>query len=179
MEMKQAMLKNGQTLNLRKAVLQDAEKLIAYCNLVGGESNFLTYGKNGCNRTVEQERRFLAELQNQPNSIYLMGFIKGELVCSANLCAEQTERLAHNCELGITVQKKLWGLGAASILMWELIDFAKNQSTLRAIHLGVYADNEPAIHLYRKFGFQTVGRFQDYFLVDGRYCDELLMDLYL
>lgn len=177
--MKQAVLKNGQTLNLRKAVEQDAEELLAYCNLVGGESDFLTYGKNGCNRTVEQERQFLGDLQNQPNSIFLLGFIEKELVCSANLGAEQIERLAHNCELGITVQKKAWGLGAASILMQELIDFAKNHSTLRTIHLGVYANNEPAIHLYQKFGFQTVGRFQDYFLVDGRYCDELLMDLYL
>ncbi len=177
--MKQVVLKNGQTLNLRKAVEQDFKELLAYCNLVGGESDFLTYGKNGCNRTVEQERRFLRELKNQPNSIYLLGFIDGELVCSANLCAEQKERLAHNCELGITVRKKFWGLGAAGILMQELIDFAKNQSTLRTIHLGVYADNEPAIHLYRKFGFQIVGRFKDYFTVDGRYCDELLMDLYL
>lgn len=177
--MKQVVLKNGKTLNIRKAVVQDAENLLAYCNLVGGESNFLTYGENGCNRTVEQERQFLEELQNQPNSVFLLGFIEGELVCSVNLSAESKERLAHNCELGITVRKKVWGLGAGSVLMQELIDFAKHTPTLRVIHLGVYANNEPAIHLYQKFGFQTVGRFKDYFSVDGRYYDELLMDLYL
>ncbi len=177
--MKQEVLRNGKTLKIRSAVEQDAENLLAYCNLVGGESDFLTYGKNGCNRTVEQERQFLGEFQNQPNSIYLLGFIEEELVCSANLCAEPKARLAHNCELGITVRKKLWGLGAAGILMQELIDFAKNRSMLRAIHLGVYATNEPAIRLYQKFGFQTVGRLKDYFSVDGHYYDELLMDLYL
>lgn len=177
--MKQAALKNGEMLKIRKAVEQDAGNLLAYCNVVGGESNFLTYGKNGCNRTVEQERQFLGALQNQPNSLFLLGFIDDELVCSANLCAESKGRLAHNCELGITVRKKFWGLGAASILMRELIDFAKKRSTLHAIHLGVYANNEPAIRLYEKFGFQIVGRFKNYFLIDGHYYDELLMDLYL
>ena len=70
-------------------------------------------------------------------------------------------------------------IGAASALLAELIGFAKNRPALRAIHLGVYENNERAISLYEEFGFVTVGRFRDYFQIDGKYFDEILMDLYL
>ena len=41
--------------------------------------------------------------------------------------------------------------------------------------LTVYADNEPAIRLYEKFGFCVEGRFARYALRDGRYVDALPM----
>lgn len=52
--MEQVKLKNGKLLTVRKVREDDAEKLIDYLNAVGGESNFLTFGKNGCRFTVEE-----------------------------------------------------------------------------------------------------------------------------
>ena len=39
----------------------------------------------------------------------------------------------------------------------------------------VYADNERAIALYRKFGFEAEGTHRAYALRDGRYVDALAM----
>ncbi len=46
---------------------------------------------------------------------------------------------------------------------------------LRRVELTVYADNQAAIGLYRKFGFETEGQLRDYAVRDGGYVDVLSM----
>ncbi|MGF6150429.1 ribosomal protein S18 acetylase RimI-like enzyme [Pseudomonas fluorescens] len=41
--------------------------------------------------------------------------------------------------------------------------------------MSVYADNEAAIGLYRKFGFDTEGLFREYAVRDGALVDALSM----
>lgn len=177
--MKRVLLKDGRELLIRPAEESDAEAMIDYLNHIGGESDFLTFGKNGCRFTLEQEKQFIRDVRGRPNSAFFVGWAGGELACSANLMAESKERLAHNCELGISVRKQYWHLGAASALLTELIAFAQANKTLKTIRLDVYANNERAIRLYEKFGFRQAGRLKDYFQVDGSYYDDVIMDLYL
>ena len=40
---------------------------------------------------------------------------------------------------------------------------------LHRVELTVYADNEAAIGLYRKFGFEAEGLFRDYAVRDGQW----------
>ena len=42
------------------------------------------------------------------------------------------------------------------------------------IELDVYADNHPAIALYKKFRFVREGVRRDAIAIDGRYCDSIL-----
>ncbi len=177
--MKSVTLKDGRALTLREAREDDAEKLLAYMNEVGGESDFLTYGKNGIPWTAEQEKRFLRGLTAGPSDLFLVGFVGDELACSANLSAPRNARIAHNAEMGITVRKKYWHLGAATAVLGELIGRAKSGTPLRAIRLGVYENNERAVRLYRKFGFEYAGCRRRYFHVGDRYYDEILMELFL
>lgn len=170
-------LKDRTILAVRRAREDDAEKLIAYRNQVGGESDFLTQGKNECRLTVEEEKAFLRGFAGNPSDLFLVGFVGDELACCANLASQGKKRVAHNCEFGITVGKKYWHLGAASALLAELIDFAKKDPVLEVIHLGVYENNERAIRLYKKFGFEKVGRHKRFFRIGDGYFDEILMDL--
>ncbi len=52
-------LENGKDLLLRNAEESDAEKIIAYLNEVGGESDNLLFGKDSFLLTLEQEREYL------------------------------------------------------------------------------------------------------------------------
>ncbi len=174
--MREHLLKDGRKLVIREACEDDAENLIDFLSIVNGETDFLTRGKNECRVDVEWEKNFLRETKKQQGSVFLLGYLDKELVCSANLAAPQKTRLAHNCEMGITVKKQFWHLGAASALLTDLIDFATNDPVLRTIHLGVYENNDRAIRLYEKFGFCEVGRHKDFFRVGDSFFDEILMD---
>jgi L-phenylalanine/L-methionine N-acetyltransferase len=60
-------------------------------------------------------------------------------------------------------------------LMDAMIDLADNWLNLRRIELTVYADNEPAVRLYQKFGFEVEGTLRNYAFRDGQLIDALSM----
>jgi len=61
--------------------------------------------------------------------------------------------------------------GIGSKLMEGVLDLAENWLNLKRIELTVYTDNEPAIHLYKKYGFAIEGTFHNYALREGSYVD--------
>ena len=60
-------------------------------------------------------------------------------------------------EIGMAVQSDWRGRGIGTALMVAALDWARDQG-LHKLTLGVFAHNEPAIALYRKFGFVEEGR---------------------
>ena len=172
-------LKNGKELTIRNARKEDAAELITYINIVGGESDNLLFGANEFNMTVEQEEKFIESLTQAQTSTLLVGEVDGRIICVGNISARNRERVAHQCELALSVLKEFWGQGVGTALMKALIDFAKSTGKLEIIHLKVKADNVPAIALYKKLGFQEIGRFPRDTKIDGVYYDAILMNLYL
>jgi putative acetyltransferase len=94
-----------------------------------------------------------------------------------NLGLEQFSRVrrAHCGSLGMGVAVAWQGKGVGSMLLAAALDVADNWMNLRRVELTVYADNEAAIGLYRKFGFETEGLMRDYAVRDGRWVDTLAM----
>jgi putative acetyltransferase len=84
-------------------------------------------------------------------------------------------RRRHAMHLGITVAKGWQGRGVGTQLMAALLDAADRWLGCLRIELTVFTDNEAAIALYRKFGFEIEGTHRAYALRDGRYVDVLAM----
>lgn len=84
-------------------------------------------------------------------------------------------RRAHCGSLGMGVAISWQGKGVGSMLLAAALDVADNWMNLRRVELTVYADNEAAIGLYRKFGFETEGLLRDYAVRDGQWVDTLAM----
>ena len=177
-ELKEIKLKNGQNLILRKANGNDAEKMIEYLNTVGGESDNLLFGKNEFHFSIEQEKEYLNNLNNDKDALMIIGIINNEIVSVGQITKLGRKRIAHNSEVAISVKKDYWSIGIGSEVMSELIEFARNND-IRNIELGVKASNSKAIKLYKKFGFEKVGCHKNYFNVNGVFDDEILMDLSL
>ena len=84
-------------------------------------------------------------------------------------------RRSHAGSFGMGVLPAWQGKGVGSKLLATALDIADNWMNLQRVELSVYADNEAAIGLYRKFGFETEGLFRDYAVRDGRLVDTLSM----
>jgi putative acetyltransferase len=67
------------------------------------------------------------------------------------------------------------GRGVGSALLAACVEMADKWLNLRRLELEVYVDNEPAIRLYERFGFEREGRLREHAFRDGRYVDSFLM----
>lgn len=173
-------LSDGRVLTLRPPTLEDAAMLVEYPKRVGAETDFLYCDENGiAGLTLEGERDYIQTTLDMPCTKMFLGFVDGELVSVSDIRALGRPRIAHNGELAISVVRDFWRLGVGSILMREMIDFARGTGTLENLCLSARADNARAIALYTRFGFRPCGRYARRICVRGEYFDELLMELKL
>jgi RimJ/RimL family protein N-acetyltransferase len=168
---------NEDDLSIVKAAPEDAAAIIVYLNEIGGESDNLLFGKGEFNMSVEQEQAFISNINTSPNSILLLGKMKGEIVSVGSLSGNAKLRIAHRGELAISVKKAKWGHGIATAMLTELIKFG-NIASMEVIQLEVKTDNEKAIRLYEKLGFKKIGTYEKFFKINGQYYDAYLMNLY-
>lgn len=163
---------------IRQAEESDAKAILGLSQLVGSETDYLTFGPEGSPLTVEQEAQLITMYRDNPNALMLVGEVDDQIVAMANLSPLDSHRQFHVAEIGISVIEEYWGNKLGSFLLEELLDYAQ-ASQLRVITLEVVTENTRAIRLYEKFGFQRVGHLSKRLYVNYRYYDTLLMELVL
>lgn len=104
----------------------------------------------------------------------IVAMLDGKVVGSADVTQGKGRR-SHVGAIGISVQDDLQGCGIGSALMATLADVADNWLNLRRLELSVYVDNEPAIRLYKKFGFVIEGTRRADAFRDGMFVDTYIM----
>jgi putative acetyltransferase len=84
-------------------------------------------------------------------------------------------RRRHAGVIGMCVHYEWQGKGVGTALMRAGVELADKWLNLTRLELEVYADNEPAISLYERFGFEREGTLRQHAFRDGRYVDSYLM----
>lgn len=84
-------------------------------------------------------------------------------------------RRRHVGRIGISVSEAWQGKGVGTALMQAGIDLADKWLNLMRLELEVYSDNEAAIRLYERFGFEREGLLRQHAFRDGRYVDSIMM----
>lgn len=153
-------------IEIRRAEGKDAQTFLELSKIFGSETDNLSYGEIGMATTVEKQREYLSSIADSEKDIFLLAFSDGEPVATANYVTFTKKRMAHRGELGICVRKSAWGLGIGSMLLEKLLDFAKVTAKADLVSLEVRSDNQRAISLYRKFGFEKTGCFKGYFKIN-------------
>ena len=166
-------------LCVEQAVPQDAEEILAVLRQAGSETDNLTFGAEGLPMTPEQERDYLEKVARSETNAFFVARLEGRIVGTASFRGMTLARARHRGEMGISVLKEYWGQGVGSRLMEAVIAFARGQAKAEIISLEVRADNTRAQTLYRKYGFEEIGRFPGFFKINGQWIEFLLMNLYL
>jgi RimJ/RimL family protein N-acetyltransferase len=168
---------NNQMVIFRKANKSDAKELIEYFNVIGGESDFLTFGIGQFGRSVEQEEEFIENVLIKENALFIIAEVNGKVVGNLNFSGGLRKRTAHVGEFGVSVLKEYGGKGIGEELIKYLINWSKNSGIIRKINLKVRIDNTRGINLYRKLGFLEEGIVKRDFLINDQFYDCLLMGL--
>ncbi|MDZ4323852.1 MAG: GNAT family N-acetyltransferase [Pseudomonas sp.] len=124
-------------------------------------------------QSTELWRKRLAS--DNEREIKLVALHQGLVIGSIGLEQFSRIRRSHAGSFGMGVLPGWQSKGVGSKLLATALDIADNWMNLQRVELAVYADNEAAIGLYRKFGFETEGLFRDYAVRDGRLVDTLSM----
>ena len=100
------------------------------------------------------------------------------IIGSASLKFNPQEALRHKAELGLTVHDDCQNMGIGTALLNHLIGVARMKK-LSKVWLQVSTDNDRAINVYKKAGFEIEGKLSKESCIDGKYRDEYRMALFL
>lgn len=156
-------------IEIREVMPEEAEALLACMRQTGGETDNLTFGKEGLPVTVEQEREYLEQMHLAEKSVHYGVWKDGEMIGNGSLNG-LPRRMGHVAEMGLAIVKPQWNRGIGGMLVRKLIGYAR-KARIELIRLEVRSDNAGAIHLYEKYGFRCVGRVPAYFKIGEEYFD--------
>jgi L-phenylalanine/L-methionine N-acetyltransferase len=113
---------------------------------------------------------------HSPLELHLVAEVKGEFAGGAGLhSVGGAARRRHAMGLGMAVRTRFHGQGVGGALLAALCRQADDWLQILRIELTVFADNAPAISLYKKHGFELEGRHRAFALREGRWEDTLFM----
>jgi putative acetyltransferase len=152
---------------IRAAKLSDAVQLTALVNMPLFRSGTL---RPPFQSETETERH----LASLGQDISIVAIFAERVVGNAGLRIGNGRR-SHAGSIGMGVADDMHGCGIGTKLLSALTDAADNWLNIRRLELTVYPDNDAAIRLYRKFGFENEGVLRAYAFRNGDYADVLTM----
>ena len=151
-------LTGGVELLVRNAVASDARALRETMSRTHSETDYLLSYPDEQGTDEEREARLLEETERSGNEVELVAILDGRIVGSAGVAAAGSRRkVAHRARFRISVLQEYWGMGIGRVLMESCIDCARRAGYTQ-LELDVVADNERAMSLYRRAGFEEYGR---------------------
>lgn len=136
-------------------------------NILGIPSKRVKRNEDYISSMNSSAHQFVAVAKNELGEEIIIG--------TAGLNVYENHRLRHSGTMGIMVHKDYQNKGVGTALMNALIDIADNWLMLVRVELTVFSDNEKAIHLYKKFGFEPEGVKRLAAIRNGKYENEILM----
>jgi len=126
---------------------------------------------------VETAQEWYQE-QVKAGMTYIVARVNNEFIGGASI-EPREGKASHVGYFGIYLKNEFRNLGIGTRLIRKIIEVAR-QKDFEIIQLYVFASNKKAIHIYKKFGFQEVGRIKNGIkLQNGKYTDEIIMTLHL
>jgi ribosomal protein S18 acetylase RimI-like enzyme len=158
--------KDGHTIRVRHAAYGDAPALHSAMLEVAREGTTIREEPENIGdltRMIEQLRLYLTV----PRMAQLVGELDGQVVGAITIKPGPFGRKTqHWCSISIWIKAEGRGLGVRDALLSAALAWAREQNYSKVV-AELFASDEPAIALYREFGFIAEGRQKDLFVLPG------------
>lgn len=112
----------------------------------------------------------------QEHAYTIVDIEKDEPIGSVGL--NNIDATQRRCMIGIFIgNKDYWGKGYGTEAMRLLLGYAFDYLNMHNVMLSAFEFNDRARACYRKVGFKEIGRRREARIKEGRFYDEILMDL--
>lgn len=152
----------------------DAEAFVQLMNQVDAESDNMLYEAGERQLSVADARERISRSLSRHNQTIFVAECRGQLVGYLLAMGGEPRRIRHRVYIVVGVIDGFTGQKIGSRLFAALDAWAKDQAIER-LELTVRADNDRAIALYRKAGFEVEGTRKRSLKVNGTHVDELSM----
>lgn len=149
--------KSGEDVIIRSADIKDAASILELAKAVINEEIYQLTSSKEFNITLEQEEKWIEAHLNNSEHIVLVAEMNSKIVGLLNFQNGSRTRIAHTGEFGMSVVKEFRNQGIGFLLLSSLIEWAEKNYIIEKINLSVHGNNERAIALYKKLGFEVEG----------------------
>ncbi|MDO9182594.1 MAG: GNAT family N-acetyltransferase [Bacteriovorax sp.] len=176
LSLKKVKIKNGNEVSIRSANIEDAKATLNIKRSSILEEIHQLVTPSEFKTTLESEAKWIEKHLDNPYYIAIVAILNNEIVGLIDFSNGENERISHTGDFGMSVDTSVRSLGIGTHLLQALIDWAKSTKKIEKINLRVHSDNEIAIGLYKKMGFDIEGVQQkDLKYGPGKYVDTILM----
>jgi len=167
----------GNNTFLRGLVLDDVEALFNYWN----NKDFMNYSGRINPYSKEELINWIQTTwkEREQKKAFTFAIIEvNDKVIIGTIRLKIVNMISRRADISIGIFNPIFrdkGLGTESLKL--LIDFAFNTMNFLSLELKVFTNNKRAISCYEKLGFKKVGVRRKADFVDGKYLDDLVMDL--
>jgi len=159
---------------IREAKVQDAPAFVALFDRVNSETTFMLFEPGESPTSVEHQSQTFEHWAKTDSGVMfvceedkeLIGFVAGRRGVG--------RRQAHSIYIAMGVLQAWVGRGIGRSLLEALEGWAQSKG-LHRLELMVNYNNERAIRLYEKFGFEREGVKRHALRIDGHYIDAFYM----
>ncbi len=170
----------GAAILIRSATEGDAEALIARDIELAAGSVGTIYVPGEIDEDVPARRRKIRRLLDAPRDHLIVAEHAGAVVGEASFRAGPSRRTHHHGLLGVSVATAWRSRGVGRALLTTLIDWCREHPDIERVCLWVFANNAPALALYRSLGFVEEGRrVREIRFGPGDYADDLVMAMFV
>lgn len=180
LDLQSVQLKNGKTVNLRLLERRDVEGIWRNFNDVVEEKIYLPvytpviddWEKNTWYQEMLREGNLCAVAEDPEQKR------ENRIVGQCTIESVEWEAAEHVGVLGIIIKNGYRNSGLGNNLIRFAIEHAKVRGK-KKINLSTFETNQLGIALYKKCGFQIVGRYSRQYKIQKQYIDEILMEKWL
>jgi len=162
----------GERIYLSPMNKDDAE---IYTKWLNDEEVAVNLGQYAKVITLNNEQKTLEDMTTDG---YNFAIVKNDDTLIGNISLFRINHVNRSAITGIFIgEKENRGKGYGSEALRLILNYGFNTLNLHNIMLNVFSDNEQAIACYRKVGFTEFGRRRESSFKDGRYVDDVHMEI--